>query len=71
MTDPNRRFVKIFNIGYFVILCMVGVLCLYLAPSKLGQIDNIYIVETTVVKMGDKLGNLQLESNKGDLLICF
>ena len=64
MTDPNRRFVKTFNIGYFVILCMVGVLCLYLAPSKLGQIDNIYIVETTVVKMGDKSGNSQLESNK-------
>ena len=55
---------KIFNIGYFVILCMVGVLCLYLAPSKLGQIDNIYNVETTVVKMGDKSGNLQQESDK-------
>ena len=64
MTDPNKRFVKIFNIGYFVILCMVGVLCLYLAPSKLGQIDNIYNVETTMVKMGDRSGNLQLESNK-------
>ena len=53
---------KLFNIGYFVILCLVGVLCLYLAPSKLGQIDNVYFVETNVAQMVAKSGTVQLDS---------
>ena len=64
MTDFNRRFFKIFHTGYFVTLCVVGVLCFYLAPSNLGQIDNIYTVETNLVKIAGKSGKVQHESNE-------
>ena len=60
---------KLFNIGYFVILCLVGVLCLYLAPSKLGQINNVYFVETTMAKMVAKSGNVQLDSKETASLV--
>ena len=64
VTDPNRRFFKIFHMGYFVTLCVVGVFCFYLAPSNLGQIDNIYTVETNLVKIAGKSGKVQQESNE-------
>ena len=70
VTDPNRRFVKLFNTGYFVTLCVVGVLCFYLAPSNVGQIDNIYTVETNLVKIAGKSGKVQLESNENANFIC-
>ena len=64
VTDPNRRFVKLFNTGYFVTLCVVGVFFFYLAPSNLGQIDNIYTVETNLVKIAGKSGKVQREQNE-------
>ena len=66
MTNPNRRFVKLFNIGYFIMFCVVGVLCFYLAPSNLGQIDNIYTAETNLVKIATRSGNVQQESKETD-----
>ena len=37
--------------AFFTMLCIVGMLTFYLAPSEQGQLDQIYSTEATTVKI--------------------
>ena len=56
--DPNKKFVTCFYMGFFALLCLFGVFGLYLAPSKLGRLDQIYSLETTTRKSSAKSNKL-------------
>ena len=54
LMNPYATSILFFKYGLFGVLCVIGVLSFYLAPSDVGPMDQIYSLETTTIKTRSK-----------------